>query len=207
MGLQIIGLGPSPDLQDLTRRAELALRGAERIFLDEITAGGAERRARSLEHLCQIAVELLGPLDNARRQEIVQLAGERRVVVCGAGDALVATPLPYLVRQARSAGVATQVIPGVSMMTAAPALAGVDAAGCAIVVVDQPQAQDNAQLELISQALQERGVVVVLAAGKQPDVATARWSALVAVLERELGAQVQSVVVDGGGEALVVISS
>ena len=63
MTLLLVGLGPSPLLEDLTRRGERALRGADRVIVDTTAAAGGAERADAIAALLGVPAEVVGPLD------------------------------------------------------------------------------------------------------------------------------------------------
>jgi uroporphyrin-III C-methyltransferase len=203
MSLCLVGLGPSPLLLDLTRRAERCLCQADRVYLDDTTAGGWQQRHISLRESLSCAVELLGPLDSSRCDELLGHAHLQKVVVASAGDALVATPLHFLCRRARERGVACEIIPGLSMMTAAVSLLGLDASTSTTVVIndlDQPSAFEATRLQ---QALNSADTVVVLAAGREAEPVAEAWNKMRVELQQH-SFHVETVSIDAGGTALVL---
>ncbi len=203
MSLRLVGLGPSPELQDLTRRAELILRACQTVLLDSVTAGATARRQRALETLLGRPVELSGPLAGADREALLARAAHQDLALAVAGDPLLATPYCHLLRQARALGLEVEVVPGLNAWSAVACLAGLDVATTRPVLVQNPGAPTDAELAEIRVALQG-GAAVVMAAGRQPEAPAALWAELKVLLEASHDARVEAIDIDGGGRSLVV---
>lgn len=203
MALLLVGLGPSPELRDLTRRGEEALRRARRVLVDVFTAAGGERRCAAIEHLLGRPVEtLIGP-EAPLRAALIEVARSVDVAIAVAGDPLLATPHGYLCQQARQAGVVVEIVPGVSVATAAPALLGRDGAGQRVVVIDDLRAPRSSELARVVAVLDAGLACLVIGAGRV-DEPGAGWPELATVLAQTCRAQVEAVAIDGTDTALLV---
>jgi precorrin-6B methylase 1 len=200
VSLTLVGLGPSPALDDLTRRGEAALRACHELWLDVVTAGTGAERAQALQTLLGRRPRLARRFDRDERSELAARAGEVEVALAVAGDPLVATPHRHLLRELRARGVEVRVIPGVSALTAVATRAGLDAAAASVVVVEAPAAPTARELAAIAQALAQHRPVVVLAAGRDAEPSAEAWQALRARWPR--GAEL--IALDGGGVSLLL---
>ncbi|MBN2361266.1 MAG: hypothetical protein JXR83_17565 [Deltaproteobacteria bacterium] len=203
MALLAIGLGLSPSLHDLTRRAEAALRRADRVLVDVFTAAAADERCAALERLLGHPVERLYGPDAALRGALIEEARCRDVAIAVAGDPLVATPHGHLCREAAAAGVEVVIVPGVSAATAVASLSGRDAAGHTVVLVEEPRPPGQVELASVGAALDAGRGCIVLGAGRSGE-SSVFWPALAVLLERAFGAAVERVAIDGGDTALLV---
>jgi uroporphyrin-III C-methyltransferase len=203
MTLLLVGLGPSPELRDLTRRGEEALRRAQRVLVDIFTAAGGDRRCAAIAQLVEHPIErLVGP-DATVRAELIEAARAADVAIAVAGDPLLATPHGYLCQQARQAGVPVEIIPGVSVATAGPSLLGRDPAAVPVVVIDDPWRPRTAELALVAAALDGGVGCLVIGAGRI-DGSGDPWPALASTLAQGRQAQVQLVSIDGADTAALV---
>ena len=199
MSLWLVGLGPSPRLQDLSRRAEQALLRCTRVWLDAASAEADATRRAALSALLGRALEPEGVLDQRDRTRLIELARQHEVALAVAGDPLVATPYRHLCAQARAAGVVVELVPGVSVLSAAATLAGLDASQVEVVVVAKPDRPEPAELAQVQAALRQGRPVLLLAAGRA-EVDDASWQALA----ERCGGSPQQVAIDGGGCTLVL---
>ncbi|MFH1809116.1 MAG: SAM-dependent methyltransferase [Pseudomonadota bacterium] len=200
MSLWLVGLGPSPELDDLTPRAERVLRCCEEVWLDLVTAGGGERRKRALEALLGRSLRLATTLDQQERNVLALAAQVHEVALAVAGDPLVATPHGFFLRELRARGTAVQVVPGLPAWTSVASLDGLDAAHVQVVVVSDPAAPTAPELQAIEQALGKGKAVTVLAAGREPEVPAEDWRQLA---DRWPG-MAQAISLEGGGVTLLI---
>jgi len=204
MTLLLVGLGPSPLLDDLTRRAERALRSADRVIVDTTTAAGGAARAEAIAALLDVPAEVVGPLDASAREAVLMAAQSARVALAVAGDPLVATPYRLLVQDARTRSVAIEIVPGVSMATAAASSVALDPSQMSVVEIQHPGHLSAAERSAIGSALDEPGGVILIGAGREEEITAAAWAALRAELEQAFTCAVAEVEIDGGGVTLVV---
>lgn len=202
MSLALVGLGPAVDLSDLTSRAQQVLTSARLIWLDAVTAAGSAERMIALASLVQVPIELAGPLDRVRRARLFELARHQRIALAVAGDPLVATPHRYLVAEARRAGIEVEIVPGVSVATAAASLLGLDAVALDVVTVD-PLASIGISHELELALATGRGLLV-LGAGKRVMIEEDEWRGLLDTIAERTSREVTLVDLGGPDRVLVV---
>ncbi|PZR61292.1 MAG: 16S rRNA (cytidine(1402)-2'-O)-methyltransferase [Chloroflexi bacterium] len=125
--LLVVGT-PIGNLGDLTPRAAEALRTADLVLAED-----TRMAARLLAHLGTRTATLSYNAHNASLRKPTLLArlaaGETLALTTDAGMPAISDPGAELVRAARSAGAAIEVVPGPSAVTAAVAVAGVEAGG------------------------------------------------------------------------------
>ncbi len=199
MGLYLVGLGPSPLLRDLTRRAEESLRVCKRVLLDTVSAGDVQLRQDALEALLKRPVELAGPLDAEERGALLDVAKSEDLALAVAGDPLLATPYAHLLSQARRGGVDVVVVPALSAAQAALSLAGYDASQASIFVVENPGYLSAAERSRFVQML-ALGAVVVLAVGRRQRIERGDWERLAV----ESGRHCHFIAIDGESQSLVI---
>lgn len=205
MALLLIGLGPSPQLEDLTRRAERALHRADRVLLDTYTGSGAEARQRALSALCAAPVVATGPLDQAARARLIEEARGADIALAVAGDPLFATPHAHLAAEARARGVQVEVVPGLCATTAAASLAHADGARLVTVCVQDPAHLTPHEQRALARACGDGCGAVVLAVGREEELSAEAWDALAAELGATYALLTRTVTIDGGGIALLVL--
>jgi 16S rRNA (cytidine1402-2'-O)-methyltransferase len=119
---------PIGNLGDLTQRAAEALRSADLVLAED-----TRMAARLLAHLGARTPTLSYNEHNAALRQPAILtrlaAGETLALTTDAGMPAVSDPGAALVRVARAAGARVEVVPGPSAVTAAVALAGIEASG------------------------------------------------------------------------------
>jgi len=203
MTLLLVGLGPSPELRDLTRRGEEALRRARRVLVDVFTAAGGDRRCAAIEDLLGHPIEqLVGP-DAQLRAELINAARGTDVAIAVAGDPLLATPHGYLCQQAQLAGVAVEIVPGLSVATAVPSLLGWDPTAVRVVVIEDLRTLRPAEVARVLQVLDGGLGCLVIGAGRI-DEPGAQWPELAAALAQHRQAHVELVAIDGADTAALV---
>ncbi len=125
--LLVVGT-PIGNLGDLTPRAAEALRTADLVLAED-----TRMAARLLAHLGVRTATLSYNAHNAVLREPTILArlaaGETLALTTDAGMPAISDPGAELVRAARSAGASIEVVPGPSAVTAAVAVAGLEAGG------------------------------------------------------------------------------
>lgn len=122
-GLIFVGLGLG--LHDITLRGLEAVRSADVVFAEFYTSRLLGSEAKDLENLVGKPIRILSRLDVEQHAgEILREARKGRVAFLVAGDPMSATTHHDLATRAAEERIPTQVIPGISIFTAAPAAAG-----------------------------------------------------------------------------------
>lgn len=200
MSLFLVGLGPDPNLLDLSQRAKNCLLGAERVLLDTLSSDAVELRQIALQELLHKTVEKLVAVEQQERQELYQQALEQDIAIAVAGDPLVESPYVFWLREAKQSACPVQVIPGLSAMTALPSLVGLDASRCQIFRLADYLYPEEQLLQDLHNAL-NLAPCLVLYSGKQASIDDDKWR----LFARHFDVDFQLVRIGQAGASLLLI--
>jgi diphthine synthase len=122
--LWFVGLGLW-DLEDVSLRGRRAIAEADRVFLEGYTSFLGGSTVAAMESAWGRQVTVLSRDDVERRpDEVLESARSGTAVFLVPGDPMVSTTHVDLRLRAHALGIATRIVPGASIATAAPGLAG-----------------------------------------------------------------------------------